>query len=77
LGIGFAGGPAGTTDDGKNVLSGPEKIVDMLRAQDAYDRKVRTLLQHRYGVPFQELTLENVSPIIGKWLGYDGVCAGG
>jgi len=77
LGIGFAGGPAATTDDGKKVLSGPEKIVDMLRAQDAYDRKVRTLLQRRYGVPFQELILENVSPITGKWLGYDGVCAGG
>lgn len=77
LGIRFAGGPTGTTDDGKTVLSGPGKIVDMLRARDAYDRKVRTLLQHRYGVPFRELILENVSPAAGTWLGYDGVCAGG
>jgi hypothetical protein len=77
LGIRLGGGPTGTADDGAQVLSGPDKIVKMLRARDAYDRKVRTLLQHRYGVPFQELILENVGPTTGRWLGYDGVCAGG
>jgi len=77
LGIGLAGGPAATTGDGTQVISGPAKIANMLRARDAYNRKVRTLLQHRYGVPFQELILENVSPTTGAWLGYDGVCAAG
>jgi hypothetical protein len=77
LGIGLAGGSSGTTADGKEVISGPEKIAGMLRARDEYDRNVRTLLQHRYGVPFQELILENVSSTTGTWLGYDGVCAAG
>jgi hypothetical protein len=77
LGIGLGGGPTGSASDGAQVISGPGKIANMLRARDAYDRKVRTLLQHRYGVPFQELILENVSPTTGTWLGYDGVCAAG
>lgn len=77
LGIGLAGGSSGTTGDGKEVLSGPARIESILRARDAYDGKVRTLLQLRYSVPFQELILENVSPTTGAWLGYDGVCAAG
>lgn len=77
LGIGLAGGSAGTTADGAEVISGPDKIAAMVRTRDAYDRKVTTLLQHRYGVPFRELILENASPTTGKWLGYDGVCAAG
>jgi hypothetical protein len=78
LGIGFAtGGSGDTANEGKKVLRGPAKVLDLLRAQDANDRKVRTLLEHRYGVPFRELILENASPAAGMWLGYDGVCAGG
>jgi len=77
LGIGLGGGTAGSASDGTTVMGGPGKIASMLRARDAHDRRVRTLLQHRYGVPFQDLILENVSPTTGTWLGYDGVCAAG
>jgi hypothetical protein len=77
LGIGLGGGPAGAASDGTQVLSGPEKIATMLRERDAHDRRVRTQLQRRYGVPFQELILENVNSTTGTWLGYDGVCAAG
>lgn len=77
LGIALAGVPTGVVDDGKNVLSGPPKIAAMLRARDAYNRKVVTALHHRYSAPFQGIILENASPVAGTWFGYDGVCAGG
>jgi hypothetical protein len=77
LGIKLAGGESGGLQEGKSVLSGPDKVLAMLRERDEYNRKLIALLQRRYGVPFQELQLENVSPAVGMWLGYDGVCGAG
>jgi hypothetical protein len=77
IGVALGGGPSGSAQDGETVLSGPDRVLAMLRERDKSNRKLIELLQYRYGIAFHELVLEDVSPTAGRWLGYDGVCAGG